>query len=90
MFCGGPGQSKCAPVRVAADYAAGAEDLDTSVAGNSVIPLANSVAFYRNIESTHDRERGKDNGEGKRTLGPHGGCPDGPVTYQYKSNQAHN
>lgn len=32
-------------------------------------------------------ERGKDGGEGQRTLGPHGGCPDGPVRYQYKSGK---
>lgn len=35
-------------------------------------------------------ERGENSGVGKRTLGPHGGCPDGPVTYQYKSRRAHN
>lgn len=58
MLRGGPGQSEVAPVCVAADYAAGPEDLDTSVTGDSVIRLANSVAFYRNIESTHDRRAG--------------------------------
>ena len=55
MFRGGPGQSKVAPIRVAADYAAGPEDLNTSVAGDSIMGLANSVSFYRNTESTHDR-----------------------------------
>lgn len=36
MLRGGPGQSEVAPVCVAADYAAGPEDLDTSVTGDSV------------------------------------------------------
>lgn len=62
MLRGGPGQSEGAPVRVAADYAARPENLDTSVTRNSVIRLANSVAFYRNIESMHDRRAG----EGRR------------------------
>lgn len=38
MFCGGFGESEGAPVCVAADYAAGAEDLDAGIFGDSVKP----------------------------------------------------
>lgn len=45
MFRGGLGQAEGTPVRVAADYAARSEDLNTGITGNSGILLATAVRF---------------------------------------------